>query len=591
MDNTVIEHLACNEVNRMILQEPFKLVSEIKVNDKSPSYDGEILVYSSSKLNKGNLQGAVKVQVKGTTVNKKIKKRKISHTVCKEDLEVYKRFGEGILYFVVPINTKTGITTSQVFYNALSPLDIERYLNEINRKGNESIQINFKILADNQLDRICRLHLKNVEKQPICLIDGSKKREYQEYKIEYNIDDFEEFDFFENIGYVYGIKEDLEIPIEAIIPENVNIKSENSFELDGHRVHIKYQIQDSPKEITIWFEDTFKLAFDKRKKAGIFNIKNFKSINSSIAILMVLKYIILNKKLPIDVYDIEVDIDVEEEFLNNIDEEIKFYQELLSVCNKIGILGDFCFHENENVKEFIYKITEIFIKGNYDLIKKEKADIGSQFIKLNLTEYIKLLLFKEEKTNSYKNLFDKEFINQMQTTYPKNKGDFDPNNVEHYTISYYSIYPVDEIFSFTNFDFEVYKNSFNRDKHEKSLEQNNNLVLGLIDLFDKTNKRELLELSIYLLQGLIETDKNSEVYKLNLLQTQKRMDIDITEKDEEYLYSLIESTDDKKIKFVAYVILGLKIPSKRVYESLEDELNHEIESWPIYYLYQKLIVD
>lgn len=84
MDTLIIEHLACLEINRIILQEPYRLVSEIQFNDKSASFDGEIIIYNSDILKKENIEGSVKIQIKGTTTYKKIKpNKKISHSVKK----------------------------------------------------------------------------------------------------------------------------------------------------------------------------------------------------------------------------------------------------------------------------------------------------------------------------------------------------------------------------------------------------------------------------------------------------------------------------------------------------------------------------
>lgn len=586
MDNLIIENLACAEVNRVIFQKPFRLVSEIKSNDKSPSFDGEILIYNSSDLSKRTLEGAVKVQVKGTTTLKKIKKRKIPYSVSKDDLEVYKRFAEGVVYFVVTINSKT--SKSQIFYNALSPLDIERYLKEIKSKGTDSISIQFKTLLDNQLESVCRLHMNNVRRQPAYYIDGSKRREFKEYKIEYNITDgYEGFDFFENIGYVYGVEGNLEFPVEAIIPDNVNIGGTNYFEIDGNQVGITYKIKDTPKEMIIWFEDNLEISFIKRNKVAKLDINKFTSINTYLTSLWILKYIVCENKLPIDIYDIEMTL-IEKGNYQNIDEEINQYLKLLEVCESIGISGDYCFREDENLKELFHIITEIFIEKKYHLIKNESETNDFPVIKLSLTDHIKLFLYKDKKTNLYNNLFDEAFFNRYQVYIPKKDGAFNPNTDEYYKVSYYSMYPVNEIIDFVNFNFEIYKKSFDVERHEKSLDNNNNLVLELINLFDKTQRSELLELGIYLLDGLIKTHEENDIYRLNSLQIKKRINENLTPEDEEYLYSIIESTADKQIKLVANVILGLKIPSERIFESLEVDKKSEVEKWPIYNLLLKL---
>src|SRR4051812_18621130 len=104
MDTTIIEHLACLEMNTLILQPPFHLLSNINWNDKGLSFDGDIEVYSNN-IKKTDFIGRAPVQIKGTTTYKKQhKKNKIKHSVDKKDLDVYYKDGKGVLYFVVTIN-------------------------------------------------------------------------------------------------------------------------------------------------------------------------------------------------------------------------------------------------------------------------------------------------------------------------------------------------------------------------------------------------------------------------------------------------------------------------------------------------------
>ncbi|WP_061578538.1 DUF4365 domain-containing protein [Bacillus licheniformis] len=134
IDTTIIEHLACLEINNLTLQPPFHLVSNITWNDKGISFDGEILVYNNKNLVKSNVVGEVRVQVKGTTTFKKIHKRdKIKHPVKKEDIEVYYKFGVGVFYFVVTINPTT--LKRQAYYRMLAPFDLKMLLVELDKNG------------------------------------------------------------------------------------------------------------------------------------------------------------------------------------------------------------------------------------------------------------------------------------------------------------------------------------------------------------------------------------------------------------------------------------------------------------------------
>ena len=165
IDTTIIEHMACLEVNNLILQPPFRLISNIQWNDKGISFDGSIDVYNHHKITKSNVIGEVKVQVKGTTTYKKVsKKEKIKHSVKKDDLEVYYNFGVGVLYFVVTINPATH--EKQAYYKILAPLDLKRLLLELNNKGKESITLSFKKLEKGYLETVCKTVIEVVKKQP-----------------------------------------------------------------------------------------------------------------------------------------------------------------------------------------------------------------------------------------------------------------------------------------------------------------------------------------------------------------------------------------------------------------------------------------
>ena len=76
MNSTAIEMAACTKIVDLANQYPYHLSPEIPTNDKSPSFDEEIVIYSDSNRKKENIVGSVAVQVKGTTVEKGYNKYK-----------------------------------------------------------------------------------------------------------------------------------------------------------------------------------------------------------------------------------------------------------------------------------------------------------------------------------------------------------------------------------------------------------------------------------------------------------------------------------------------------------------------------------
>jgi hypothetical protein len=97
----------------------------IKENDKTPSWDGDVLIYKSNKTDKKDIIGKVTVQVKGEMTDN-INREECSFSVDMADLVNYKNDG-GTIYFVVLID-KNNPSKRRVFYDTLTPLKIDNYI-------------------------------------------------------------------------------------------------------------------------------------------------------------------------------------------------------------------------------------------------------------------------------------------------------------------------------------------------------------------------------------------------------------------------------------------------------------------------------
>ncbi|WP_339279935.1 hypothetical protein [Lysinibacillus sp. FSL P2-0066] len=594
MDKIIIEHLACLEINRIILLEPYKLVSEVQFNDKTPCFDGEIYVYNSNEIKKENIEDSVKVQIKGTTLFKKIKiDSKITHPINKSDLEIYKKTGKGVLYLVVTINKKNN--KMQSFYYSMTPLEIERLLGVIERKKQNSLSVDFKMLKDGDLEYICRKHIKNVRKQPSNFIELGNRKEYEKYKIEYDVapSEVNNFNLFDNVAYVYGIEGDVEYPIEAIIPEVINFSTEETITLSGKETNVKYNLTESNNEITLLVEDTLKFSLSKKNKTGNIKMGRLKTISSYLISLKVLKYILENNKFPFEIYNITASINEIENF-QKLDDDIVKYSEMQSVCERIGISSEYQFNQNEDIEQLFNGIHDIFINKNYKAINYNAingdSDIESNSIqRLKLSNYITLLLFKDSKDDLFYNIFDKNIFDRMAAFIPKNSGEFNPNSDDYYKVSIYSSAKIQDLFTLTNFDFEIYEKSFSLDKHDKSLEFNNQIAIDLITVYDEIKDHRFLNLAETLLNGLIETRQDNVIYRMNLLQIKRRNLKPFEKHEEDFLYDILEKENDQIKKFVVNVILGLKTPAERLLDKMDVTNKAEVMGWPIYNLYLELL--
>lgn len=137
MDRKKIEELAAIAVKGSILKTD-TLSQFITENDKTPSWDGYILLYNDSNKKKSSILGRVDVQVKGE-LSSNFQKKEISHSADVADLINYKN-GGGAIYFVVNINKKD-YSKTKIYYDALTPVKLDSILNNIGNKKHKTIYL------------------------------------------------------------------------------------------------------------------------------------------------------------------------------------------------------------------------------------------------------------------------------------------------------------------------------------------------------------------------------------------------------------------------------------------------------------------
>ena len=123
-NNKQIEDWATIEVKHCLSMTD-TLSQYIKENDKTPSWDGDVLIYKGNNTDKKDIIGKVTIQVKGKMADN-INRNECSFSVDMADLVNYKNDG-GTIYFVVMIN-KNNPSKRRVFYDTLTPLKIDNYI-------------------------------------------------------------------------------------------------------------------------------------------------------------------------------------------------------------------------------------------------------------------------------------------------------------------------------------------------------------------------------------------------------------------------------------------------------------------------------
>lgn len=265
MNSKQIEMLAVNRLEERLLLTNH-IIPDIPRNDKSPSWDGEITVYSSDSDKKSDIIGKIRVQVKGK-YSSSMKGKRRSFPIDRSDLINYKNDGGAIL-FVVFLNENN----QQFFCNDLTAEKLKSLLkmNRLNNKKKISVPIfpmpmNSDSLTDFIINALnhCRMQTSFASSPIQTIQDFEKRTDFQSLELKFfGLRKPDPIDLLLNSSsiYWYGKASGVSVPIpleyqeitKQIVVESVpaKITIDNKEYYDSIRiVHTKgcttYQIGDS----------------------------------------------------------------------------------------------------------------------------------------------------------------------------------------------------------------------------------------------------------------------------------------------------------------------------------------------------------
>lgn len=598
VDTTIIEHLACLEINNLILQPPFHLISNITWSDKGVSFDGDIEVYSQQIIEKSNFINKVPVQVKGTTIQKTIfLKDKISHPVKKKDIEVYYKNGQGVLYFVVTINPVTYIR--QAYYKILAPLELKSLLSQLDASGNASISLYFKKLERGHLETLCKTFIREVEKQPKYFIEATTEEEFIQYKVSFIDVKRDSFNLFEETAYIYGITSNkIQMPLEATKVEELKIGKVETVLLNDEEKDIIYRLTETENTYKVVIEDTLTFDLDKKSKTCNFYLGRLKTLDSYLKCLQILNFLIENNKLPFQSINLEGNLEEKEKF-QGIQEEIESYKELIEICGQIGIRESYVFNDEEDLPSLFNAIIDIFKNKKYDSLKIQDGQLKEpSIINIELSRYLKLkVLYAKEK---FINFYSEEALKTIGGLVPKtniaegNKMPAKlPDNWEdyYYKISNYVPFKMEEMVKYDNYDFEIIKLSYNDQYHNIQADLTIDESLKYINYYDKCNNNKYLELAFDLNQRYLAKFPNEDIPKVNSYLIKLKQNHDLSEEEQADILEIqerAENDDNKTLRFACEVLFKSKVKARKLFNALNEEEKETMMEYPIYHFYENL---
>lgn len=159
MGSQRVELNAINLLSSVLLKTGY-IIPLISKGDTTPSWDGELLLYRERFSDKKDDIRKIQIQVKGRSRDPKdFRKDKVKFKVDRKDLINFEQNG-GAIYFLVLMSD---FDKYRIFYNALTPFDLRRIINDCDDDAN----LIFKALPDNlnNIIDICINFFENSRKQ------------------------------------------------------------------------------------------------------------------------------------------------------------------------------------------------------------------------------------------------------------------------------------------------------------------------------------------------------------------------------------------------------------------------------------------
>ncbi len=586
-----IEAVSTSRLTQILSIVP-KVKPEIKSNDKTPSWDGNIFLYNNNQKKKEQLLGILSIQVKGHAGNcKKKESVKIS------DLNNYLNNG-GVFYFVVFIDKKDH-NKCYIFYNALTPVKIKYYLdkNASNKKvlsidldefpsGNTEIYdlfLNFSNDSRKQHSFVNHIiDLKNIKDNNLLNFEISASTTKKFPKGTPLLEIQKEI-FIGKETYAYVVSND-NIPIptnsfgkitEITQSKNVKIKI-GEYEVDA------IFINSTSKVCTIKILDSIEIIQDFKNPVSI-NIKPSNSLRKSTKAFAIFIELTKNPEIIINdkVLKLGISVDINSEDIIKVTEGYEYLKSITFLLDSLYIKEDLNLSTlTENDYYCINYLLEHFIPNldSYASLIEEGGKV--EFVNIHIQE----LLIKLGRITNPHNIHIFDIIN---TKYGFKRTH---DNGEEEDITAYSGFPLDILKKISNINFDIIL------KRYEDLLSNGNYrtdtiiidVVNMISAYDSNNNIEWLD-TAERINNLIISDYakfNKDILNINSLQiTKRRRELNESEKD--LLLEIIENNKENLLfKFCAYLLLDYKPYYKKTFELLEEKDKTIVRGWPIFAFYK-----
>lgn len=570
--NKELEQISVDNVNKMIRKYSSRRIeSEISVNDKTPSWDGIIILHEKEgSIGKKDIKCKIDVQVKGKEVAK-FHDKSITFAVDINDLKNY--LENGIIYFVteiIPPDEKC-----KTFFAVLNPMDVQLLLDEVDKKGNKSyinIRLDNKFNSHMKFDVICD--------------------EFKLYKDKFNVDNVSNSIPLNNLNFdedqivllnfpksieefdkaIYPFVEDgfnQLIPIRTkFFVNSISFTSKSEFIINNQKIignYVEHRVKDET-----YFSILDGLEYYPDRKEIKLN-KARKDIGTRLMTLRLFIEVLDSKKIS----TLE---EKEQEKIKVIKEQIEILEEIIEICEKFNIIY------NNILVEDIKKEDLLAI----DILK----DMKSSCLNINKNSKLEMVIisFLNEKiwalceeNNNIENYYD-FYSEDLSLELFRDIGKKRVLKVSRFVLA-----NIDAL-SCINFNLQVIKDSILDCDfiNEMSGIENDylNLGLNLIKVWDIKRKIEYLDLSKLIFE-CIEESINEEIYIVNSSQIEYRIYNTLSQETLDKLYKIKFSSNNYNILCSIAILLNDFDGFIKNFKLIEYNEAIQFKEFPIYTLAEK----
>lgn len=593
MDPKAIETLAVNAVKDSVVVSDF-LDQFIADNDKEPTWDGFVYIYSDKSKKKEKLKGRLPVQIKGTE-NDDFSKEEISFPVSTVDLNNYLCDG-GAVFFVVYIGNNGA--SRQTYYAALPPIKLKIYLADAKEQKSKSIKLK-KFPTDPNEKATIFLQ---------CLEDCQKQASFADAPL-LSLEELEH----------QGVLEGISIPVSTVggtDPKTALLKNEVYIYAKVKGSAIPQPIEVIPQEMTTnetlnahvsiggrFFYSTVNVFQSAMTTTTVFgesvSIKT-SSNNETVTISYTRSDKLRNMIVDLDFWLSWIEAghfqwnggDVPFNYkghalsdfkLNEEKSRLKYAKKIVALLDLLGCKKDLSINslKYKDWQNISCLVTALVDKEPVEHLKNDLHSVIA--IDIGELKFIVRLQKIEGETGKY-NIFD-FFKTEMPIIYKNEAG-------EVLSISQYVILQAEDLIKADNIRYDALLPSFqNTTQNEETITRANFFLLELLRAYDRDNsKTELLSVARSFSEWIFSSNDETLPYEtklLNKLQIEKR-ERSLTKDETKQLFQVIETPGISEDFLVgAYLLLGQQVAAELHFEKLDKQVQEKFKKHPIFHFWKE----